>query len=254
MKNDFHAETRYEGRLELAVIIPVYNERDSIQKVIQEWIQELEKWCQHFIIVAINDGSHDDSLAILRQLQNKIEKRLHVISRPNRGHGQTCLEGYQHAARLGADYVFQIDSDGQCDPRYFSHFWHARDKSLVVSGIRTSRDDGWQRVVISKTLRSMLRLAFRVNCPDANVPYRLMQTDAIQNVVKQIPDDFHLANVALAVLLKRDKSITHTFIPIGFRQRYGGEPSVKPRLFGRKAIELYREMNMMLVNQSRLAK
>jgi len=240
-------------RPELAVIIPVYNEQDSIQKVIHEWIEELEKYCQRYVILAIDDGSRDNSLAILYQLQKQFEKRIRVVSRPNRGHGQTCLEGYHHAGELGARYVFQIDSDWQCDPRYFSAFWNVRHRALVVSGIRTTRDDGWKRIVVTKTLRLMLLLAFRVDCPDANVPYRLMRTDAIQGIVRQIPGDFHLANVALAVLLRRDKSVTHTFIPIGFRQRYGGEPSVKLPLFGRKAIELYRDIQAMLTNQSRQA-
>jgi dolichol-phosphate mannosyltransferase len=236
---------------ELALVIPIYNEQDSIQKVIQEWMPELEKWCKNFVILAIDDGSRDNSLAILQQLQAQFGKRIIIISRPNRGHGQTCMEGYRQADKLGARFVFQIDSDWQCDPRYFSTFWHLRNQSMVVSGVRTSRDDGWKRIIVTKTLRLMLLLAFRVDCPDANVPYRLMQTDIIQNAILQIPADFHLANVALAVLLRRDKSVSHAFIPIGFRARYGGEPSVKLPLFGRKAIELYHDIQTMLTNQAK---
>lgn len=240
----------YQTPPELVVIIPVYNEQDSIQKVIHEWMAELEKWCPHFVVLALNDGSLDNSLGILHQLRTQYETRLIVVTRPNRGHGQTCLEGYAHALALGARFILQIDSDWQCDPRYFHSFWHIRHQALVISGVRTTRDDGWKRSVITKTLRLMLLLAFRVDCPDANVPYRLMQAEAIQGVIRQIPGDFHLANVALAILLRRKKSVTHTFIPIGFRQRYGGEPSVKLPLFGRKAIELYRDIQIMLTNPS----
>ncbi|MCE7065077.1 glycosyltransferase family 2 protein [Dyadobacter sp. CY326] len=236
---------------ELAVVIPIYNEQDAIQKVIQEWIPELEKWCHNFVILAIDDGSRDNSLAILHQLQAQFGQRLLVITRPNRGHGQTCLEGYHRASKLGARLVLQIDSDWQCDPRYFAAFWQARNQALIISGIRTSRDDGWKRIIVTKTLRLMLLLAFQVDCPDANVPYRLMQTEVIQSIIRQIPGDFHLANVALAVLLRRDKSVTHTYVPIGFRERYGGEPSVKLPLFGKKAIELYRDIQVMLTNQAK---
>lgn len=236
---------------ELAVVIPIYNEQDAIQKVIQEWIPAIEKWCPNFVILAIDDGSRDHSLAILQQLQTQFGTRLMIISRPNRGHGQSCLEGYHKAGELGARFVFQIDSDWQCDPHYFSVFWQLRNQALVVSGIRKSRDDGWKRMVVTKILRMMLLLAFRVDCPDANVPYRLMQTDRIQKAIRQIPVDFHLANVALAVLLRRDKSVTHTYVPIGFRERYGGEPSVKLPLFGRRAVELYRSIQNMLTNQTR---
>lgn len=235
---------------ELAIVIPVYNEQDSIRKVISEWITEIEKWCQNFVILAIDDGSRDNSLAILHQLQTQYGQRLVVITRPNRGHGQTCLEGYNLAGELGARFVFQIDSDWQCDPKYFPAFWQARNQVLVISGVRTSREDGWKRIIVTKTLRLMLLLAFRVDCPDANVPYRFMRTEIIQAVIRQIPSDFHLANVALSVLLRKDKSVTHVFIPIGFRERYGGEPSVKMQLFGRKAIELYRDIQTMLTNQT----
>ncbi|TLV01313.1 glycosyltransferase family 2 protein [Dyadobacter luticola] len=236
---------------ELVVVIPVYNEQDAIQKVILEWIPALEKCCPNFLVLAIDDGSRDNSLVILRQLQTQFGQRLVIVSRPNRGHGQTCLEGYQRAGELGARFVLQIDSDWQCDPQYFAAFWQLRNETMVVSGIRKSRDDGWKRTVISKILRTMLLLAFRVDCPDANVPYRLMQTDIIQTAIRQIPSDFHLANVALAVLLRRNKSVTHAYIPIGFRERYGGEPSVKLPLFGRKAIELYRNIQQMLTNQKK---
>lgn len=251
MNLDLNPDDYYRTTPELAVVIPVYNEQDSIQKVIQEWIPELEKCCQNFVILAIDDGSRDNSLAILHQLQTQFGQRLMVITRPNRGHGQTCLEGYHRAGKLGARFVFQIDSDWQCDPRYFPAFWQVRDQALVISGIRTSREDGWKRIIVTKTLRLMLLLAFRVDCPDANVPYRLMQTETIQSVILQIPGDFHLANVALAILLRRYKSVTHAYVPIGFRERYGGEPSVKLPLFGRKAIELYRDIQTMLTNQAR---
>ena len=240
-------------RPELAVIIPVFNEQDSIQKVIHEWVSALEECAKDYVILAIDDGSRDNSLAILYQLQKEYQTRILVVTRPNRGHGQTCLEGYRYADQLGARFVFQIDSDWQCDPRYFPAFWDVRHQALVISGIRTTRDDGWKRIIVTKTLRLMLLLAFRVDCPDANVPYRLMQTEFIQGSVAQIPDDFHLSNVALAVLLRKDKAVTHIFIPIGFRERFGGEPSVKLPLFGRKAIELYRDIRIMLTNQSRRA-
>ena len=251
MNFNLNPDTSQQTPPELAVVIPVYNEQDSIQKVIWEWVPVLEESCQNFVILAIDDGSRDNSLAILYQLQSQIGPHLIVITRPNRGHGQTCLEGYHRAGKLGARFVFQIDSDWQCDPRYFPAFWQVRNQALVISGIRTSRDDGWKRIVVTRTLRLMLLLAFKVDCPDANVPYRLMQTETIQNVILQIPDDFHLANVALAVLLRRYKSVSHAYVPIGFRERYGGEPSVKLPLFGRKAIELYRDIQTMLTNQER---
>lgn len=246
---DLHPDTDRRNPPELLVVIPVYNEQNAIRKVIYEWMDELDVWCKDFVVLAIDDGSSDRSLEILHRLQERFGSRLLVTSRPNCGHGQTCLEGYRHGSTMGARYVLQLDSDGQCDPRYFCHLWGIRQQFTVVYGVRTTRDDGWMRGIVSKTLRLMLLLVFGVNCPDANVPYRLMQTDAIMWAVDRIPKDFHLANIALAVLLARDKSCSHGFVPIGFRERYGGEPNVKPLLFGRKAVELYRDMRKMFRKQ-----
>jgi hypothetical protein len=146
---------------------------------------------------------------------------------------------------MRATYVFQVDSDGQCDPRYFASLWRLREQFTVVYGVRTTRDDGLARVVISRVLRLMLLVAFQVNCRDANVPYRLMKTKDIQWAVNRIPPDFGLANIALAVLLARDTKCSQGFVPIGFRQRSGGQPSVKPSMFGRRALELYRDIRKM---------
>lgn len=242
------AASRYPSRLgasELLAVIPVYNEQASIGDVVREWMHELDRCCDSFAILAIDDGSKDGSLQALRRLQEQWGPRLLVITRPNRGHGQTCLEGYRQAAAISATYVFQVDSDGQCDPRYFSSLWRLREQFTVVYGVRTTRDDGLARAVISWVLRLMLLVAFHVNCRDANVPYRLMKTNEVMWAVNRIPPDFGLANIALAVLLAGDTKCSHGFVPIGFRQRSGGQPSVKPSMFGRKALELYRDIRKM---------
>lgn len=65
-----------------------------------------------------------------------------------------------------------------------------------------------------------------------------MRTANLQPVMDRIPADFFLANVALAVLLRRASTWQHGSIPIKFRERYGGEPSVGLGKFGDKAREL----------------
>jgi hypothetical protein len=61
-------------------------------------------------------------------------------------------------------------------------------------------------------------------------------------LLNRIPTDFFLANIALAVLLRREKSWRHGSIPIRFRERYGGEPSVGLGKFGEKAQELISQL------------
>jgi len=242
----------YSGVIpELLVVIPVRNEEASIGKVVMEWFQALETSTKRFSLLVIDDGSTDDTLKLLHQLGESLGPRFEVLSRPNRGHGQTCLQGYGIAVERGIPYVFQIDSDGQCPPQYFAEFWKKRHQCDVIYGHRTRRDDGFRRTLASHLVRFLLLLRFGTNCVDANVPYRLMRTAAIAPVLKGVPSDFSLANIALAVLLRRRRGISHGAVPIHFRERYAGEPTVPLERFGIEALKLYRQTSKMLKTRSR---
>lgn len=231
---------------ELLVVMPVYNEEASVSRVVLEWFPEIAKTAPSFQFLAINDGSKDGTVAILKELAAQFGPRFEILDRENRGHGQSCLQGYRIALERGIPFVFQIDSDGQCDPQYFGALWRERACFDVVYGRRVRRDDGWRRVVASVVVRWFLLILFRVNCPDANVPYRLMQTARLGPFLNRISKDFLLANIALAVLLRLDRRIRDGYIPIHFRERSGGEPSVGMGKFGTKAVELYRQLHAML--------
>jgi dolichol-phosphate mannosyltransferase len=230
---------------ELMLIMPVYNEQASVRKTVLEWFQEIENWTENFVFVALDDGSLDDTPKILQRLCDQLGPRFEVVRKNNSGHGQTCLAGYGLACERKVPFVFQIDSDGQCDPQYFFKFWRLRDSCDVVYGIRKKRDDGWRRVMASFVLRITLLLTAGSHCRDANVPYRLMRTQQLAEKVSLIPADFFLANVALATLLKRDKRWRHGYVPIHFRERYGGEPSVRLGKFGEKAKELFNQLRRL---------
>ena len=70
----------------------------------------------------------------------------------------------------------------------------------------------------------------------------------ITNELEKIRPDFHLANIALAVLLKKNPSIRQGVVPIHFRERYGGEPNVPITKFGEKALELKRQLKHLTLN------
>lgn len=230
---------------ELMLVMPVYNEQASVRKVVIEWFQEIQNWTESFIFLAINDGSTDGTLEILSRLRNQLGDRLEILAKPNSGHGQSCLEGYRIACDRGVPFVFQIDSDGQCDPQYFFRFWRMRHDCDVVYGNRVRRDDGFKRVAASLVLRIVLLAFGNANCIDANVPYRLIRTANLLSKLEKIPADFFLANVALAVLLRKDHCWRHATVPIRFRERYGGEPSVSLGKFGEKAKELITQLKIL---------
>lgn len=235
---------------QLLVVLPIYNEQVSLRPVVQEWFTALSRHAPEFVLLAIDDGSKDDTKAILDVLAAEHGERLEIMSRPNRGHGQTCIEGYRIALDRRIPYILQIDSDGQSDPRHFPDFWKAREDHDVIYGKR-SRQDGLRRILASGVLRLLLRLLTNVDCVDANVPYRLMNSPTCAGGIRSISPEFFLANIALAVALKRNPAIRHGKIDITFPARIGGEASVPFSKFAAKAIELFRQLKTLSPEQTK---
>jgi len=223
----------------LWVIMPAYNEEGSVRHVAEEWLQTLKQNYSDFIFLALNDGSKDSTLAILNSIAGK-EKQLRVIDKLNSGHGQTCLQGYRIALKEAAEWILQIDSDGQCDPVYFERFLDRASGEKTIYGWRKSRDEGWRRLWISRFVTLFAFAATGVWVNDGNVPYRLMHRVTLENIVGLVPKDFHLANILIAVL--QEKYFGISWVPIHFRKRMGGTPSVKTYSFVKHGVKLFRQL------------
>jgi dolichol-phosphate mannosyltransferase len=223
---------------ELTLIVPVYNEEDAVVQVLEEWRAELRRTVGEgkFSILVVDDGSTDATPSRLAALA---WPELRVHRHKNRGHGQSCLVGYIEAARAGAAHVFQIDSDGQCDPAGFAGVWERRGRAAAVYGRRISRDDGRARRVISSILRASLKVARRTRLNDTNVPFRLYRAPLAAAVAARIPADFNLANIAMALLMEPEG---FEEVPIHFRDRIGGHPTVRLWGFVPKAVRLHRDL------------
>jgi dolichol-phosphate mannosyltransferase len=230
---------------ELLVIIPAFNEERSVGAVLDEWTRELDRSGAAYSILLIDDGSTDSTQEVLSDWkQRHPSTHIEIMRHANRGHGQTCLEGYRIACDRKIPWVFQIDSDGQCDPAFFAAVWAARHGHDAVYGYRAERKDGLKRILASVLVKAVVRAATGVECVDANVPYRLMRTDQLRLLVDSIPADFDLANIALAVQIRR-AGWREASVPIVFRPRAGGEPSVPVSRFARKAFELFRRLRAL---------
>ena len=225
--------------ISLVVVIPVFNEHEAIESVLREWRAELSQRVQNFRLLVINDGSTDTTLEKLKTI-NWPELVIHTHS--NRGHGQSCLVGYQKAAEMGAEYVFQIDSDGQCEPSAFEAVWAQRGKTGAVYGRRTTRADGWSRWLVTRVLRWVLKILLRTGLNDTNVPYRLYSAPIAAQAAAGISPNFELANIAMALVMEPKGFIE---VPIHFRDRVGGHASVRWFGFAKKAVRLLRDLKTL---------
>ena len=219
---------------DLWVIAPVYNEEKNLHAFVLEWICVLRKVAgENFTFCLPNDGSSDGSLTILNKLAAN-HPELRVIDKVNTGHDATCLTGYEQAIRAGAQWIFQIDSDGQCDPAYFETFWKSKSKGTVHFGRRLAREDGWSRRFISSMFSIIIFLLSLKWVRDPNVPYRLMRRDALAAALGRIPRNFRLTNALVAVILNENPGIVWHDIP--FRKRPGRQLPLKITYFLREAV------------------
>lgn len=222
---------------DLAVVLPVYNEAEALESVLSEWIEELTRQGLQFQLFCFDDGSNDATPILLKDFAQRWPQ-LRVVSKANSGHGPTVLYGYRHVLeQSAASWVFQIDSDGQCDPKFFEGVWSARNLDRPVYGWRTHRDDGWARLVISRFLTLAVWLATGRYVRDSNVPYRLFHRRQLESSLGRVPEGVHLANVLVAI---HDETVSGiNWVPINFRSRSGGEPSLRWWGFVKAGWELF---------------
>ena len=167
--------------IQCEVLLPVHNEAESVEGTVRGIYAELSKSiCTGFIVC--EDGSQDDSKAVLRRLAEEIPIRLN-LSDERKGYSLAMREGM---AMVEADYVLCLDSDGQCDPRDFAAFWQKRDLADVVIGWRVQRSDPFVRRVFSRFFFLLYQAVFRVPVHDPSCPYVLFRRSIAHQMAKDL--------------------------------------------------------------------
>lgn len=137
--------------IELSVVIPIRNEAESLDELYRELTAALEAWGRSYEILVIDDGSTDDSFAILARLQ-AADVRWRVI-RFRRNFGQTAAfsAGFAHAR---GRYIVTSDGDLQNDPRDIAGMVDRLERGEfdIVCGWRKDRKDAF----VSRLLPSMM--------------------------------------------------------------------------------------------------
>ena len=174
-----------------------------------------------------DDGSSDDSVKIIKKKSNKI--KFQIIHKKNSGHGDTCRYGYDLILKKYKyfDYILQIDSDNQCDPKYLIEICNSINKNNYefIFGYRYKRQDGLIRFLLSRILSSTVFLKKFIFIPDLNTPYRIMKFDCLKKIMKKIKHierykNIELFNCILTYCIQKHYNIC--WININFRNRYFG--------------------------------
>ena len=124
-------------RSDSIVIIPTYNEKENIEKIIRA---VLGLGPHAFNILVIDDGSPDGTAAIVKRLiEDEFKNRLFIIERRGKlGLGTAYIAGFKWAIEQKYDYIFEMDADFSHDPKDLPRLYEAcaTDGADVAIGSR----------------------------------------------------------------------------------------------------------------------
>ncbi len=162
---------------EFSVIIPVFNEDESIQELVARIAENFKKFGHSYEIVFIDDGSTDGSLELLKKY-SRDNKNIHVISfRKNLGKSPALTVGFEHAK---GDYMLTMDADLQDDPANIDRLFARMEKDNLdlVSGWRKDRRDTFFKKLSSKFFNSfMVPVLFNLRFHDMNCGLKLYKKE-----------------------------------------------------------------------------
>lgn len=208
--------------MKVLVIIPAYNEQESIQKVVNNIYEKYS----NIDVVVINDGSKD------KTYEKAKETKATVIDLPcNLGIGGAVQTGYIYAYRNNYDIAIQIDADGQHDPSYIDQMIDLikEGQANMVIGSRFIENTGYKqtfaRMLGIRINSGIIKLLTKKKIYDTTSGFRAVDKGIIENFSKDYPYDYPEPCTNMQMILK-GKEIKE--IPVKMYNRTTGVSSISP--------------------------
>ena len=165
--------------MKISVVIPVFNEEDSIKELYGQ-ISTALKNQKKYEIIFINDGSSDKSEKAIIDLSNE-DKRVKLISfYRNFGKSAALSEGFKYAS---GEIIITMDADLQDDPNEISNLINKLDEGYdLVSGWKQKRYDPWTKTFPSKIFNFVTRILTGVNIHDFNCGLKAYRSSVIKSI------------------------------------------------------------------------
>jgi len=201
--------------LKLTVVIPVYNEKNTILKV----IEKVKKAPVEKEIIIIDDGSNDGTKEVLNSMAKEQRKDIQFIHlRKNMGKGQAIKKGFSLAK---GDYVIIQDADLEYDPDEYPKLLKPllNKETDVVFGSRllnkTSKGN-WLLHIGRVSITWVANILFRSNLTDAYTCYKLLPNELVKDL-NITANGFELEAELTAKILLLGKRIKE--VPISYNPR-----------------------------------
>ncbi len=204
----------------ILVIIPAYNEEESIMKVIES-IKELSISVDY---VVINDCSTDKTKSILQcNYTNYLDLPV------NLGIGGAVQAGYKFARENNYDIAVQIDGDGQHDPRYIEELVKPiiDNQADACVGSRFIEKEGfqssWLRRFGINLLSNCISIFYGQKIYDVTSGFRAVNRELINIYAHDYAQDYPEPEALVTAIMHNQRIIE---VPVQMRERFGGTSSI----------------------------
>jgi glycosyltransferase involved in cell wall biosynthesis len=217
----------------LSIIIPVYNEERTIEKIIN-LVSEADVLGLEKEIIVVNDGSTDSTKEILTGLKNKFDFVLINLAE-NRGKGAAVKAGLERAS---GDLAVIQDADLEYSPDDYKNLLREWNREFpVIYGSRmidkAKRKIGYFHYFLgAKMLNFLINLLFHSNLTDAYTCYKLFSADIIKNISLESRGFEFEAEITTKILKKgiKIKETAVSYQPRTFKE--GKKIRIKDALIG----------------------
>ena len=214
------------------LIIPTYNERDNIARIVHQVLAEQPKCPQvELSVLVVDDNSPDGTSDVIRELQQREDpehKRIHLLSRAGKmGLGTAYVAGFKYGLKEGFDYIFEMDADFSHDPKEIPNFLHEIEHYDLVIGSRYipgAHVTNWprSRLLLSYNANVYARVITGIPVKDATGGFKCFRREVLQAIdLDDIRSNGYAFQIEMNFRAWR-KGFRIKEIPITFADRHAG--------------------------------
>lgn len=205
------------GNVQVAVVIPVYNEEANLNALMKRLMPVMQNIGKSFEIILVDDGSSDNSLEILKSFTKDAQVKIVELTR-NYGQHAAILAGF---SIVNADIIITMDADMQNPPEEIPKLVRVMEEGNydIVGSIRKGRKDSFLRILPSKVINIVARKITGVSMRDWGCMLRAYRSTVVERMI-QCHEHATFIPALATVFAKRI-----TEVEVEHEERYGGKSS-----------------------------
>lgn len=168
-----------QSDLYLSIVIPVYNEEENLEPLLEELFPLLAKIGSAFEVICVDDASTDNSFIVLQKLKEKYPQLRSIQHRLNCGESAAEATGFAVAR---GKWIVTMDADQQNDPADIPALLEAAQNTDAVCGVRRKREDDWVKRFSSRIANGFRNWVTGDLIADAGCTFRAIRREALAEV------------------------------------------------------------------------